>query len=562
MKLRKVFCAAVLVLTIFASSVFAAKPQDALSIRPEDSIYFVLSLSEAGNLSRWVMSQENIDAFMPLILSSESSNEIIGILELVRAITSNTPLKSAAINIGITKEDPNEPFIQMAFTVDDKLAPTVAKIKDGTAEASDFAKLFLGLDSAMLSFAEPMIKTELGEDNVYSINNEIKFKAAGDLLILALSDNDLKAALNAVDVEDARLFHSIERKFDTEDFIFFHADFDTVKTLDNDEAIQKMAKYFAKPMHIELAFKRVPDKFSMSIGFNPREAIKKEYIEKLFTDAVPPVKGCYIDLDNAGGSTSPIFAMGGILRISKIFNNDDLKKSWEDGAKLLQQFTGITEAELAAILNGAFSIVVNDVINIQGFKVPALYMSFKGEEGAPAKIFDRLANSKFFARIQDKILQADSSISPVSFLVINKDESLALDFADLTSLNEKPELSGKFAEVMNNMGISVLWLDFEGIQKWISDNSVMEILTPMAKVFGYGKIAEDAAKILSAKLSVPSVLVWAESEEKIHWEFAIKDVAPEDGLLVRIVSICKEYIPSAPAPVQDPAPESKQEPAK
>lgn len=562
MKIRKIFCAAVLVLTIFASSVFAAKPQDALSIRPEDSIYFVLGLSDAGNLSRWVMSQENIDAFMPLILSSESSNEIIGILELVRAITSNTPLKSAALNIGITKEDPNEPFIQMAFTVDDKLAPTVAKIKDGTAEASDFAKLFLGLDSAMLSFAEPMIKTELGEDNVYSINNEIKFKAVGDLLILALSDNDLKAALNAVDVEDARLFHSIERKFDTEDFIFFHADFDTIKTLDDDEAIQNMAKYFAKPMHIEFAFKRVPDKFSMSIGFNPREAIKEEYITRFLKDSVPPVKGCYVDLDKAGGSTSPILAMAGILRTEKILDHKEIKELWAKGAKFIEQITGITEADMMGILNGAFSIVVNDVINMEGIKLPALYMSFKGQEGAPAQIFDKLANSKFFARIQDKTLQLDSSISPVSCLVINHGDSLAFDFADLASLNEKPQPSGAFAELMNQEGISVFWLDFEGIQKWIADNNVMEILTPMAKIFGYGKIAEDAAKILSAKLSVPSVLVWAESEEKIHWEFAIKEVAPEDGLLTRIVSICKDYIPSSPEPVQDPAPESKPEQKK
>ncbi len=186
---------------------------------------------------------------------------------------------------------------------------------------------------------------------------------------------------------------------------------------------------------------------------------------------------------------------------------------------------------------------------MQGIKFPALYMSFKGQEGAPAKIFERLANSKFFARIQDKILQLDSSISPVSCLVIDHGDSLAFDFADLTSLNEKPQPSGAFAEVLNHEGISVLWLDFAGIQKWIADNNVMEILTPMAKVFGYGKIAEDASSILSAKFSVPSLLIWAESEEKIHWEFAINnEVAPEDGLLVRIVRICKDYMTPAPAP--------------
>ena len=548
MKFKKVFCAAVLVLTLLASSVFAA-PQDALSLRPDNSFYIAMGLSDAGNLSRWVLSQENIDAFMPFILASESSNEIIGILELVRSITSNTPLKSVAFLAGVTKENPGEPFVQMAFTVDDKLAPTLAKIKDGTAKDSDFAKLFLGSDSAMLSFVEPMIKVKPGEDGTYTINNEIKFKAVGDLLILALSDDDFKASLNAVDVEGARLFHGIERKFDTEDFIFTHLDFETIKNFADDEDLQKVTKYFAKPLNAEFAFKRVPDKFYMSFGLNIREAIKKEYIARLLDDEVPAVKGCYINLDNAGGSTSPILAMAGIFRASNLLKDKDVKQAWADGTKLLEQFTGITESELLAILNGAFSIVVNDVINMQGIKFPALYMSFKGQEGAPAKIFERLANSKFFARIQDKILQLDSSISPVSCLVIDHGDSLAFDFADLTSLNEKPQPSGAFAEVLNHEGISVLWLDFAGIQKWIADNNVMEILTPMAKVFGYGKIAEDAASILSAKFSVPSLLIWAESEEKIHWEFAINnEVAPEDGLLVRIVRICKDYMTPAPAP--------------
>ena len=561
MKFKKILCAAILIFAVLTSSAFAVTPQDALSMRNDDSFYIALGLSNAGDLARWVLSQENIDAFMPLILASENSNDIIGILELVRGITSNTPLKSVALIVGVTREDPNEPFIQMAFTVDDKLAPTLAKIKDGSAKDSDVAKLFLGSDSPMLSFAEPMIKVELGEDGIYSINSEIKLKAVGDLLVLAFSDNDLKASLNAIDVEDARLFHGVERKFNTEDFVFMHADFETVTKLDDDEDIKGAAKYLNKPVNFELAFRRVPDKFYMSFGLNLREAVKKEYISRLLDDEVPAVEGCYIDLNNVGGVTSPIFAMAGIFRTAKILNDKDIKKSWEDGAKLLQQFTGITESELLAILNGASSIVVNDVINIQGIKIPAFYMSFKGENGAPAKIFERLAASKFFARIQDKVLQLDSSISPVSCLVIDNGDSLALDIADLTSLNDKPQPSGAFAEVLNHVGISTLWLDFAGIQKWIADNNVMEVITLMAKLSGnaqYAKAAEDAASILSAKFSVPSVLVWAESEEKIHWEFAIdNEVAPSDGVLARVVKICKDYMTPAPAPAPAPEPEQK-----
>ena len=208
---------------------------------------------------------------------------------------------------------------------------------------------------------------------------------------------------------------------------------------------------------------------------------------------------------------------------------------------------GITEEEILSLITGPFSFIVNDSINIESFKIPALYMSFAGQEGAAAKIFEKLSASKFFSRIQEKVLQLDSSISPVSFLVVNNEGCINFNFADLTSLNDKPQPSEKFAELMNQTGISALWIDFEGIQKWIADNNVMAILAPMAKMFGYGKVAEDVSSILSAKFSVPSFAIWCESEEMVHFIFNIADVAPEDGVLVRVIKICKDYMPKTPA---------------
>ena len=301
MKLRKIFCAAVLVIAIFASSAFAA-PQDALSLKNNDSVYVAMGLSDAGNFVRWLFSQENIDAFMPLILASESSNEIIGYLELVRSITSNMPLKSVALVAGVNKGKTDDPFLQMAFTVAPELNSIVSKIKDGTAQDSDFAKLFLGADSPMLAFAETMIKTERSGDGVYTIDNVIKFKAEGDLLVLALSDSDLKSALNAIDVEDARLFHNVGRRFNTEDFIFMHLDFDTIKTFDDDKDLQKAASMFKAPLNAEFGFKRVPDRFTASFTLNLREALIKAAADKIFTMPFTPVKGNYINLDTVANT--------------------------------------------------------------------------------------------------------------------------------------------------------------------------------------------------------------------------------------------------------------------
>ena len=552
MKLRKIFCAAVLVIAVFTTSALAA-PQDALSLKSNDSVYVAMGLSDAGNFARWLLSQENIDAFMPLILASESSNEIIGYLEVIRSITAHMPLESVALVAGVNKGDIDEPFMQMAFTVAPELNSIVSKIKDGSAQDSDFAKLFLGTNSPMLTFAETMIKTERGEDGVYTIDNVIKFKAEGDLLVLALSDSDLKSALNALDVEGARLFHNVGRKFDTEDFIFTHLDFDTIKTFDDDKDLQKIASMFKAPLNAELGFQRVPDRFTASFTFNLREALIKAVADKLNNMTLTPVKGSYINLDTAGGSSSPIIALGGIFNAARLYDNDDAKKAIQNLAKLIQSVLGITEEELLSLINGPFFIIVNDSINLDSFKIPALYMSFTGQEGAAAKIFEKLSASKFFSRIQEKILQLDSSISPVSFLVVNNEGSINFNFADLTSLNDKPQPSEKFAELISKTGISALWIDFEGIQKWIADNNVIAILSPMAKMFGYGKIAEDAATILSAKFSVPSFAIWGESDEIVHFIFNIADVAPEDGILVRIVKICKDYMPkTAPAPATEP----------
>ncbi|MBQ3447596.1 MAG: hypothetical protein IJG37_08140, partial [Synergistaceae bacterium] len=159
MRMRKVLCLAVIAAMLSSSAASALSlgdllpskllpspqtsesgllPENALVSRAEDSVYGVLRLEDTGAFLRWLVSEENIDIFMPLILKSKHSSDIMGAVEFIRAFAEKTPIKSAAVIIGT--EDPDKkrpPFFQMAFTVDSSMAGTVRKIADGTAEDTD-----------------------------------------------------------------------------------------------------------------------------------------------------------------------------------------------------------------------------------------------------------------------------------------------------------------------------------------------------------------------------------------------------------------------------------------
>ena len=72
-------------------------PENSLIPRQDESVYAVLRLDDTGVFLRWLLSEDNISLFMPLILRSKDSSDIIGVLEFVRAFAEKTPLKSAAV---------------------------------------------------------------------------------------------------------------------------------------------------------------------------------------------------------------------------------------------------------------------------------------------------------------------------------------------------------------------------------------------------------------------------------------------------------------------------------
>ena len=543
MKLRKVLAAALLGLLVFAGYALAVPAENALSPQPDDSVYAVMKLNNTGNFLRWVLSQENIDVFMPLILAHEDSNEIMGAIEMARAVIDKTPLEALAVTAGVTKS--GMPLLQAAFTVNSDLAATVRKIASGSADAKDIAKLFLGNDSPFAALAESMIKVERDGDK-YIIDNELVLKTEGDLLLLSISGEEIDKSLEALKDSKARLFAKTPRKFDTEDFIFIHVDPETAKKLDDSKELDdvKLEKYFARPLNVELAFKRFPERFVTAFGLNLKEALKKEYIDKYFNPAkLVTAKGGHINLNAAGGSTSPLIAFGGIFNVAGLNESKETRKIWAEMVKQVKRFK-ISEEELFNALNGSVSFIVNGSMNIEGVNIPSIFMSATGPKGAAEKIYNKLAATQFFAKLQgqENILQVDSSISPVSCLITRDNDTLAVNMAEAAALAEKPQPAGALADLMNRDAISALVIDFAGIQAWIKDNGVFNFVMPMANVFGYGKIAEQVREVLNAKLSVPSVAMWAESPEIIYWDFAIENINAQDGLFAKLVKIAREYM--------------------
>lgn len=550
MKAKRFLSAAFLGIFIFTGAAFSAEVEDALTPCPEQSVYAVLKLNDTQNLLKWLFSKENIDTFMPLILASEEANEIMGVVEMISAFAENTPLQSAALLCGVYGDKTPMPVFKAAFTVKPEVEPFVKKITDGSAEAIDIAKLILGKDNPLASFAESMIKVEKAEDNILRVDNELFVKAQDNIILVGLSVDDVKSSLNALENPDARLFNeNMPRRFAPKDFAWFHVDPKTLDAFDEDDKIDPddIAKFLIKPLNVEFGFMRVPGKFLMSTATNLKEALPQEYIGNVFKFErfSNAVKGGNINLETSGGVKSPLFAFGGQINIEGLKTSKEGLRLWNLITKHLNKRFNLSEDDLIKALNGAFSVVVNDNISVEGMKVPAVYITQSGESEAVEKVFSIFEKSQHFSKIQDSLLQANTDVSPAPFFIKKDGSTLNFIFADIENISAKPELKPALKELMDTEATSALWIDFAGIQSWIVDaeNGVLAVLGPIAKFSGYGEIYDAAKEILYAKLSVPSVSTRSESIEIVHTEFEIdENVKPEDGLFAKLVKVAKKFM--------------------
>ena len=541
MKVKKLAVILVLVLLIFSGSAYAAKPEDALTSRPEDAVYMVLRLQDTSSFLRWMFSKENVEIFAPLFLKDKSKLEILAVSEFVSALASMSPIRSAAVVTGMTKNDTKQKnqFVQAALTFSPEVRTSVLRIEAGLADASDIAKLLIG-DTAAAKFAETMIKIEKEKDNIFRVNNNIFMSAAKDMVLLGSSVTEIRKAVKSLNDKDTRLFTKKARNFTAEDFCIFHVDYGTIAAFDASLQSGDLdpRKYFAKPLEGEIAFTRQPDTFLMSMSFNFKDALTKKYADKLAEQAAKweDVNGGHIDLD-AVGSSSPLVAIGTYINFDALNEIDEWKPIMKAILRNMRVRFKVSDDETKALLSGPLSLVVNGTVTYESFKIPALYVTQQGEKGAAAKVYEKFTQSPNFSKVRDGILQLDSSISPVSCLVSDKGEKLGMYFAELPSLEQKPELKPALAELMKRESTASFWIDFAGIQNWLLDdnNGVMMMLAPLMTFGGYGKYYKALQDVLTAELSVPSMSMWGKAPEVMHIEFALKDIAPENGLFMRIL---------------------------
>ena len=551
MKVKKFAAIAVLLLVLFAGSACAFQPEDALTSRPEDSVYAVLKLQDTSKFLQWLFSKENVEIFAPLFLNGKSKMEILAVTEFVNAIIPMIPIRSAAVLSGMTKNDTKQKtqFVQAALTFSPEVRTSVLRIEAGLADASDVAKMLIG-DSTAAKFAETMINIKKEKDNIYRVNNDIFMTAVDGTVLLGSSVTEIRKAVKSINDKDTRLLSKKARKFTAEDFALVHIDYDTITAFDESLKSGDLdpRKYFAKPLEGEFAFTRLKDKFLMSIGFNFKDVLTKKYADKLAAQAAQweDVKGGHIDLD-IGGSASPLAAIGTYINFETLDEFDECKKFLEAVLRNLRVRFKVSNDETKALLAGPFSLVVNDTVTYEGFKIPAVYVSQQGKTGAAAKVYEKFTQSQHFSKVKDGILQLDSSISPVSCLVADKGERLGVYFAELASLEQKPVLKPALAELMEKESTASSWIDFEGIQSWILDenNGVMLMLGPIMTFGGYGKYYTALQNVLTAEFSVPSMSLWGKAPETMHIEFALKEINPENGLFMRIMKAYQEL--NAPA---------------
>ena len=548
MRMKKFAALLILGVMLLAGAAWSAQPEDALSTQYEDSVYLVLRLEDTSRLLKWIFSTDNMKLFMPLALKGKSELEVAAASEFISALVSMTPLRSSALVIGMSKRDIKSmtPMMQFAFKVNPEVSDIVQKIADGKAEALDVATLFIGSRIAA-AFAETMIKVEHETDNIYRVNNDLFMTAYDDMVIFGSSVNNVRLSVKALGDEKSRLFTGKPRKFSEKDYAFIHVDYGTALALNDDskdlEAVDPR-KYFDKPLEFELAFNRQPEKFSMSSAINLTAALKKEYAEKFQRQfgTLKAVKGGNIDLTSAGSSTYPLIALGGNMNFEAMNENDILKPIMSSILRNLRVRFSISEAEAINLLTGPFSTIVNGTVTFEGFKIPSVYMTQTGREGAAGKVFTKLTKSPHFSKVHDGILQLDSSLSPISCLAVDKGETLGLYFAELASLKDTPAVKPGLSELMEHESISSIWIDFGEIQNWLNDdeNGVLGALGTLMTFGGYGQYFKMIREILTADLSVPNVSLWSESPEVCHTEFAVKKIDVNNGLFAKVIKLVQE----------------------
>jgi hypothetical protein len=200
----KRFLASLVFILAAASISWAADPKDALSERPEGSFCLKMSINDVNGTIEHVFSSGKVGLFMGIVTLAMNPENAEG-FALATGIASHLPVKSLAFSVGMTPE--RSPFLQIAAAMPMNTWADLDLITQGGASSGDLNALFGSADIADAEIRQG------AKGSYYLIDKKLFLTARDDLLLMALSGEDLEASVNMLESMGKRLARMRAHKF-------------------------------------------------------------------------------------------------------------------------------------------------------------------------------------------------------------------------------------------------------------------------------------------------------------------------------------------------------------
>ena len=529
---------ATLFIFVFSSAAMALSPHNALSSRPAESFYATLCVNDLNGLLQDVFSPANLT-----MVKSMMDPEEAGVVDIIALFVSQIPANTVVINAGMTGE--MIPFVQVAASMPASVRSKLDSVADGSASGADIVSLLLG-DAALMFAGDFMPEVQKGEKGpFYSLAGMVAIAAKEDLLLIAASQEDLEASVDALENEEKRL--AFKRRFDSPNYLLMHIDYNLLPKFGDalgDETLSQMkelSNMFKAPLEVELGFTPKPGSFLISGAANAMEAVVNA--EERFKDKKPVEGG---GLFMAGGGKMLIAFSSPIS-----FSSNDLKmypkllEGWQEFIAGLAMID-LSESDIESMLDGSISLALGSDAKVMGMNVPGGYIALTGREGAAIKIVEKLMGNPMVTgsiplvplKVDDwdALYTVHQEVIPMPILFGVMKDTLFLGFLDSEALGKKPDVSPEVAKMLEaplfGAGVIDAGEIWNLLRKEVANpNSLLAMIPEMevAKVF--------FNELLGADLSIPLIKIWATEIETTFIEFSIVDVPEEKQLIPRIMKL-------------------------
>jgi hypothetical protein len=535
--LRRLFKVVFVVLFVFVLSTAASalSPEDALSARPEKSVYSVVRVDDLNGLLQNTFSPANIE----MIASLANPEDAQGV-RLVASFASQIPARSVIAAFGMTAD--KKPFMQIAASMPGSVRSKLDRVSDGSATAVELITLLLGDAGMMFAAAVTMEVHQGAKGPYYTLDGQAAFAAKDDLLLIASSPAELEASLGALEKKENRL--TLKRRFDSPNYWQMHMHMHTIAAL-AEEAGDKdfgkpgaFAELFKAPLEFEAAFSSKPGSFRLSFAANILESVADS---GRYKDMKPAIGA---NLFLAGGGRL-LFAFSGPLafKAADLATQPEILAGWNKLVKELEKIN-ISERDMEDLLNGSFSVTFGSDATILGRRTLGGYVAFTGREGAAGKILGKMMDNEAFSQAVpmaplkvdgwDSAFAVDPALVPVPLVLGVMKDTFFAGFVDSAALAKTPELPVEASQMLEDPLFGRGVIDTAAIWSWLRG----EFADPDSLLSAH--MAEDAPKdvlntIMDAELAVPFVKVWSSELEETILECTVADVPEGKRLLPRLI---------------------------